>query len=47
MTLQEIEGGVKLLTAIARVNGALETNNPEEVWKHLIDPLAHIDVIYL
>ncbi|KAK7084348.1 IQ motif-containing GTPase-activating protein 3, partial [Halocaridina rubra] len=42
LTLEEVEGGVKLLSAIARVSAALETHNPAEVWQYLTHPNAHL-----
>ncbi|ROT61786.1 putative IQ motif containing GTPase activating protein 3 isoform X1 [Penaeus vannamei] len=42
LNLEEIQGGVRMLSAVARVNAALDTHNPEEVWHYLSDPQTHV-----
>ncbi|XP_042230712.1 ras GTPase-activating-like protein IQGAP3 [Homarus americanus] len=42
LSLEEIQGGVRLLSAVARVNAALDTNNPAEVWHYLSDSHTHL-----
>ncbi|XP_066938179.1 ras GTPase-activating-like protein IQGAP1 isoform X2 [Macrobrachium rosenbergii] len=42
LTLEEVEGGVKLLSAIASISAAIDTHNPAEVWQYLSHPHAHI-----
>nr|XP_053647814.1 ras GTPase-activating-like protein IQGAP1 [Cherax quadricarinatus] len=42
LSLEEIQGGVRLLSAVARVNAALDTNNPVEVWHYLSDSQTHL-----
>lgn len=47
LNLEEIQGGVRMLSAVARVNAALDTHNPEEVWHYLSDPQTHVQVSVL
>ncbi|XP_071537174.1 ras GTPase-activating-like protein IQGAP1 isoform X2 [Panulirus ornatus] len=43
LNLEEIQGGVRLLSAVAQVNAALDTGNPTEVWHYLSDCHTHVE----
>ncbi|XP_045597721.1 ras GTPase-activating-like protein IQGAP1 [Procambarus clarkii] len=43
LSLEEIQGGVRMLSAVARVNAALDTNNPAEVWHYLSDTHTYLE----
>lgn len=44
LSLEEIQGGVRLLSAVARANAALSTRSPAELWLYLSDPHMYLEV---
>ncbi|XP_050690760.1 ras GTPase-activating-like protein IQGAP1 isoform X2 [Eriocheir sinensis] len=43
LSLEEIQGGVRLLSAVARANAALSTRSPAELWLYLSDPHMYLE----
>ncbi|KAK8406021.1 hypothetical protein O3P69_007029 [Scylla paramamosain] len=43
LSLEEIRGGVRLLSAVARANAALSTHSPGELWLYLSDPQIYLE----
>ncbi|KAG0713538.1 Ras GTPase-activating-like protein IQGAP1 [Chionoecetes opilio] len=43
LNLEEIQGGVRLLSAVARANAALSTHSPAELWLYLSDPHMYLE----
>ncbi|KAK3863384.1 hypothetical protein Pcinc_030834 [Petrolisthes cinctipes] len=42
LSLEEVQGGIRLLSAVARVNAALDTNSPSQLWLYLSDNATHL-----
>lgn len=47
LSLEEVQGGIRLLSAVARINAALDTNSPSQLWLYLSDTATHLQVLHL